>query len=102
MKKVVLFLALALSTSAFTQIAPPKQRVLLNLPVPSNAPTARTGPLMMIGGASFVAAGLLTSPFTIGKTTTPKPFYQQGPRALAIVSGAFVFVVGVGITIGGN
>lgn len=102
MKKIILSLALLLSTSAFSQIAPPKQRILLNLPVPSNAPQARTGPLMMIGGASFIAAGLITSPFTIGKTTTPKPFYQQGPRALAIVSGAIVFTVGVGITIGGN
>jgi hypothetical protein len=103
MKKLTLTLALLLSTSTFSQIAPPKRSILLNLPKPSSAPNMSVGPGMMIGGATFVAAGLLTPPFMVaGSTTQKKPFYQQGPRAAAIISGSIVFVVGIGYTIGGK
>jgi len=102
MKKVVLFLALALSTSAFTQIAPPKQRILLNLPKPSSAPDMRIGPAMMVGGTAFIIAGLLTPPTMVGWSTTEKqPFYKQ-IRMLPILSGAIVFTIGAGHTLGGN
>jgi hypothetical protein len=54
------------------------------------------GPLMMLGGASFIAAGLLTTPVYVGGSTTEKkPFFQQGGRAAAIISGCVVIVGGV-------
>jgi hypothetical protein len=101
MKTLFLSLALLLSTSVISQIAPPKHHILLNLPRPS-APNVPIGPSMMVGGAAFIVAGLLTSPFMEGKTTTPKPFWKQGPRTAAVVSGSVVFVVGIGFTLGGK
>jgi hypothetical protein len=102
MKQVILTLALALSTSAFAQIAPPKQRILLNLPKPAGAPDVRIGPAMMLGGASFVVAGLLTPPTMVGWSTTEKqPFYKQ-IRMLPILTGTIVFTIGAGNTLGGN
>lgn len=102
MKRVILTLALALSTSAFTQIAPPKQRILLNLPIPASASDVRIGPAMMLGGASFVVAGLLTPPTMVGWSTTEKqPFYKQ-IRMLPILTGTIVFTIGAGNALGGN
>jgi hypothetical protein len=107
MKKLVLFLALSLSTSAFTQLAPPTPKVNLHLSnsknILDNSRDIRVGPVMMLGGASFIAAGMLTTPFYVGGSTTQKkPFFQQGPRMLAILSGAGVMVVGVGFSLGGR
>lgn len=103
MKTLFLSLALLLSASAISQIAPPRKSIMLNLPIPSsNQPNMRMGPAMILGGASFIAAGLLTSPFMEGSSTTPKPFWKQGPRTAAVVSGSIVFVVGVGFTLGGK
>jgi len=106
MKKLVLFLALSLSTSAFSQLAPPTPKINLHLSNKSNildnSRTVRTGPLMMLGGASFIAAGALTTPFYVGASTTEKkPFFQQGARAAAIISGCVVLTGGVVVTLGG-
>jgi hypothetical protein len=52
---------------------------------------------MMIGGAALFVAGVLTPPIMVGGSTTQKqPFYKQGARALAMVSGGIVFTIGVG------
>lgn len=104
MKNIVLTLALLTSCFSFGQIAPPRQKINLNLPsVPydSRGNSINIGPPMMLGGVSLFAAGILTPPLMVGGSTTQKqPFYKQGGRALAMVSGALVFTVGVGISIG--
>ena len=57
---------------------------------------------MMIGGTSFIVAGLLTPPTYVGGSTTEKkPFYQQ-PKFLPILSGALFFTIGIGVSISGN
>lgn len=104
MKRITLTLVMMLSFTAFTQIAPPKQKILLNLPkpTPSSTPDMRIGPAMMVGGASFVVAGLLTPPTMVGWSTTEKqPFYKQ-IRMLPVLTGVIVFTIGAGNTLGGN
>jgi len=103
MKNIVLTLFLLLSSFSFGQIAPPKTKITLNLPVPSSQTDVRPGPFMMLGGAAFFVGGLLTPPLMVGGSTTEKqPFYKQGGRALAIVSGVLTFTIGAGVTISGN
>lgn len=104
MKRIILTLAALLTFTAFTQIAPPRQRILLNLPKPTPSSTSnmRIGPAMMLGGASFVVAGLLTPPTMAGTSTTQKqPFYKQ-IRMLPILTGTIVFTIGAGNALGGN
>jgi len=97
MKKLILLLFLSLSSLTFSQIAPPRQKISLVLPPVNNAPRIGVGPGMMIGGAALFVAGLLTPPLMVGGSTTQKqPFYKQGVRALAMVSGGIVFTIGVG------
>ena len=96
MKKLILFLMLVLSGSVTSQIAPPRQKIVLNLPS-SYTPTLKVGAGMMIGGSVLFIAGALTPPLMVGGSTTQKqPFYKQGARALAMVSGGIVFTIGVG------
>ena len=103
MKNIVLILFLLFSFLGVSQIAPPRNRVTLNLPQPSSQSNVRIGPIMMLGGAAFTVAGLLTPPIMVGGSTTQKlPFYKQGGRALSIVSGAVFLTIGVGVTISGN
>lgn len=103
MKNIILTLFLTLSLFGLNQIAPPKSKITLNLPTPNSQSNVRIGPIMMLGGASFIAAGLLTPPLMVGGSTTQKqPFYKQGGRALCIVSGAVFLTIGVGISISGN
>ena len=104
MKKLLFILMMCLTTTCFSQLAPPRQTISLNLPkpVPSNQSNMRVGPAMLIGGASFILAGALTPPTMVaGSTTQKKPFYQQ-VRMLPIVTGSFVFIIGTGFTLGGN
>lgn len=108
MKKLVLTLALALSTSAFTQIAPPKQNVNLRLNLSNgknildNSSNVRVGPIVMLGGASFIVAGMLTPPIMVGGSTTQKqPFYKQ-VRTLPILTGCIVMTFGIGVSLTGN
>ena len=105
MKKVVLSLALMISTSAFSQLAAPRQTINLHLSkdnILDNSRHIPVGPLMLLGGASFITAGALTPPVMVGGSTTQKkPFFQQGARAAAIISGCVVITGGVVITLGG-
>jgi hypothetical protein len=102
MKKLTTILSLMLCLNVFSQLAPPRQTINLNLPLPSNQPEIRKGPIMLAGGAVFMLAGLLTPPTMVGGSTTQKePIYKQ-VRMLPIVSGAVVFTIGLGITVGGN
>lgn len=103
MKNLILTLVLLLSFFSFGQIAPPRNRIVLNLPPVNKVPTFPIGPGMMLGGAILTTAGLLTPPLMVGGSTTQKqPFYKQGVRAAAIVSGALVFTIGVGVTLSNN
>lgn len=57
---------------------------------------------MMLGGATFITAGLLTVPdYSVGPNgeTQTKPFFRQGARMMAIMTGAGVFTAGVVISI---
>lgn len=102
MKKLLTILFLTLSTTIFSQIAPPRKRINLNLPIPSNQNNVPAGPFMMLGGAAFIAAGALSTPNMVsGSTTEKQPLIKQMHRVLPIVSGSIVFVFGVGFTIGG-
>jgi hypothetical protein len=104
MKKLIIILSITWCLNVFSQIAPPRQLINLNLskPIPSNQPEIRKGPVMLAGGAVFILAGLLTPPTMVGGSTTQKlPVYKQ-VRMLPIVSGALVFTIGLGITVGGN
>jgi hypothetical protein len=54
----------------------------------------------MLGGATFIVAGLLTPPSYVGGSTTErKPFFQQA-KIWPILSGALVFTGGIVISIG--
>ena len=121
MKRIILILTLALSTISYSQdeisnldvnYVPTTQSIMfnsnktpvvnLNLQNSKNGPNVRVGPVMMLGGASFIAAGLLTTPvYVSGSTTDKKPFIEQGGRMLSILSGCLVMTIGVGVSIGG-
>lgn len=112
MKKVILTVSLMISMNTFTQTlnfnnTPTQINLHLNAlsgkNILDNSRDVRVGPLVMLGGASFLAAGLLTTPFYQGgSTTVKKPFFQQGPRTWAILSGGFCLVGGVVISLTGN
>jgi len=104
MKKILTIIILMLCFNTFSQLAPPRQTINLKLPkpVPSNQSNTMVGPAMLIGGASFILAGVLTPPTMVGGSTTQKkPVYQQ-VRMLPIVTGSLVFVIGAGFSLGGN
>lgn len=57
---------------------------------------------MMLGGATFITAGLLTVPdYDVGPNgeTQTKPFWRQGARMLAVMTGAGLFTAGIVISI---
>ena len=104
MKKILTILSLMLSLNVFSQLAPPRQTINLNLPkpIPSNDSDIRKGPILLVGGAAFMVAGFLTPPVMVGGSTTQKqPIYKQ-VKMLPIISGAVVFTIGLGMTAGGN
>jgi len=105
MKQLILILMLSLVTTGYTQLSPPVQKIDLHLPQTQNygyENTMRTGPAVMLGGASFIVAGLLTPPtYVSGSTTEKKPFYKQ-IRNLPILAGSIIFSTGLVITITGN
>ena len=91
------------ATTTFSQLAPPKQKINLNLtPAQSYENTRLKGPAMLLGGATFIAAGLLVPPVMEGGSTTQKkaPIHQLH-RILPIVSGSAIIVVGFSFGIGG-
>ena len=106
MKKLILTLALMLSTSAYSQLAPKPQPINLHLnskDILDNSKDVRVGPLLMLGGGAFIAAGLLTPPvYYGGSTTNKKPFIQQGSRSFSIITGIVVSTIGIGVTLGGR
>lgn len=105
MKSVIAILIFFISFCSSAQLAPPKQKINLNLPpVPSsNQSNVPIGPIMMLGGASFIAAGLLTPPTMVGGSTTQKkPFLQQMHRVLPVATGSIFLVVGAGFSLGGR
>ena len=62
----------------------------------------KVGPYLVLGGASFVLAGLLTRPvYEGGSTTLKKPFYEQ-PRSWVMITGGIIGTVGLVFTISGN
>ena len=78
----------------------------IDLRLPSNKSyrhdDGRVGPLVMMGGAVFILAGLLTVPtYKGGSATEQKPFFQQGGRMLAIMSGSIMIPIGSILTICG-
>lgn len=102
MKTLLTLLILMFTTCANSQIAPPRQKINLMLPAPSSSQSnAPVGPIMMLGGASFIAAGLLAPPNMVGGSTTQKqPIVKQLHKVLPIASGCVILVVGVSISIG--
>lgn len=68
--------------------------------VPSyGEPDMPVGLAMMIGGATFITAGLLTMPTHVGGSTTQKkPFFRQ-PKAFPILTGTAFLTVGMVISI---
>lgn len=104
MKKLFLIGLLALPNIGLTQLSPPREKIDLNLQYKkySSQPEIRTGPMVMVGGAAFILAGLLTPPVMEGGSSTiKKPFYKQ-IRNLPILTGGIVLTVGLAITISGN
>ena len=107
MKKLILIVSLIVSSNTYSQLAPPTSKFDIKLSTGGNildrGNNIRVGPIMMLGGASFILAGALTPPTYVGGSTTEKkPFFQQGGRSLAIISGGIVLSVGCVISISGN
>jgi len=114
MKKLLLFIMLSLSLLSFSQYSVDSPILLnkdidlkLNMlsstsPTRYGEPSLPLGPSMMIGGAAFVVAGLLTVPdydVLEDGTTQTKPFWRQGARMLAIVTGGGLFTAGIIISL---
>lgn len=102
MKTLLTILILMFTTCVYSQIAPPRKKINLMLPpVSASQSNAPVGPIMMLGGASFIAAGLLAPPNMVGGSTTQKqPIVKQLHKVLPIASGCVILVVGVSISIG--
>jgi len=103
MKKLFLIWLLALPNIGLTQLSPPREKMDLNLQYKkyTSQPEIRTGPVVMVGGAAFILAGLLTTPTMEGSSTKRNPFYKQ-VRNLPILTGSIVLTFGLAITISGN
>lgn len=113
MKKIVGVLVLLLSFFTYSQdmyfshdqsidlkleLLETKSKTYQTYKTESNFPL---GPAIMLGGSSFILAGVLTTPIYVGGSTTVKqPFFKQGGRMLAIMTGLTLTTVGVVITIG--
>jgi len=101
MKKVLILIMLVISTSAVGQVQsimistinPLRTPINLNLPNSSLSyrNETRVGPAMMLGGAGFILASVLTPPIMVGGSTTQeKPFFQQGGKSFAMITGCIV------------
>jgi len=106
MKKTLILTLLLLCSVAFSQ------KIDLHLPKFSSTKTYKPrygiqispsmGLGMILGGAVFTTAGLLTGDVTEENKygeIVPKPFYKQGAKALAITSGAFLIGCGIIVVI---
>ena len=104
MNKLILLLVLTLTSPCYGQLSPPPQPINLHLSHQSSryGNQGRIGPGMMLGGAVFIATGLLTTPTYVGGSTTErKPFYKQ-IRNIPILMGGIILSTGLVITITGN
>jgi len=110
MKKLILSIAMfcSLGTNA-QQMEGSIKPINLNLQTQSKYSTygrnnqGSLGVGLMGGGAMFIAAGLLTVPdYNVGPNgeTITKPFFKQGARMLAIMTGGICITTGVIILIG--
>lgn len=102
MKKLLFTLMLLLSFNSFSQLAAPApKRINLNLPVtPSygNSDSRFVRPAMLLGGTTFIVAGLITPPVMEGGSTTQKKSWQHQMHKIApIASGCVVLVMAVAI-----
>lgn len=112
MKSILLVILTFLTLNCFGQdsyqtieFTPVKEiqttKVQLNLPPYDSSPQSRisVGGGMLMGGAAFILAGVLTPPVYVGGSTTQKkPFYSQ-PKFYPIASGALAMVLGVTISL---
>jgi hypothetical protein len=68
----------------------------------NNEPKIGLGLGLFLGGAVLTTAGLLTQPPTMensNKDIVNKPFLQQGPRAISIISGGLCMGIGCVISL---
>ena len=115
MKKIFIILSLFISSTCFSQDGLLQEKesymtyepsILLrsdfSLPVKKvKNDSPRIGPIVMLGGAVFCLAGILTTP-NQNSDCSVKPFMQQTGRALTVITGGVVFTAGIVITISGN
>lgn len=103
MKILILLLALTLPSLCYGQYAQSRKSFDLHLSrTQRNEPGMKAGPMVMVGGATFIVAGLATVPTYVGGSTTEKkPFYAQ-VRNLPILVGSLLLSTGLVITITGH
>jgi len=122
MKRIlIIVMSMMISTCGFTQsisvstlmIAQPQPKFDLHLTnsdvfsksnrMSNNNSDVRVGPIMMLGGAGFILASVLTPPVMVGGSTTDeKPFLQQGGKSMAMISGCMILGMGIVISLSGN
>ncbi len=105
MKKLILMVSLISTMNVFGQLAPVRQRVNLNLPQPQFCKPdkeSRVGPYMMLGGLTFMVAGLVTPPIMVGGSTTQQQAMYKQMRSVVFTSGVLTFGAGVVLTIKGR
>ena len=105
MKKLILMVSLISTMNVFGQLAPVRQRVNLNLPQPEffkPDKESRVGPYMMLGGLTFMVAGLVTPPIMVGGSTTQQQAMYKQMRSLVFTSGAITFGAGIILTVNGR
>lgn len=112
MKKLILSMAMfcSLGTNA-QQMVGSTQHIDLHLTTQSSQYKSRysnqgsIGVGMIGGGAMFIVGGLLTIPdYNVGPNgeTITKPFFKQGARMLAIMTGGVCLTTGVIISLNGH
>lgn len=105
MKKLLLLSFLICSLNVFSQLAPISPKVNLNLPqtyFSKPDKDRKVGPYMMLGGLTFMAAGLLTPPIMVGGSTTQQQGMYKQVRSYVFTSGVLTFSAGLVLTIKGR
>ena len=105
MKKLLLLVSLLCSMNVLSQLAPANEKINLNLPQPDfykRDKDRKVGPYMIIGGLTFMAAGLLTPPIMVGGSTTQEQAMYKQIRSYVFTSGVLTFSAGVVLTIKGR
>lgn len=96
MKKVLLTSLMLISLSTFSQLAPKKQSVNLNLPGWDYAKTkeVKMSNGLLLGGLSFTVAGLLTPVTMTGKSGNQKADIWHQPKYMILGTGLSLVTVG--------